>query len=100
MRVNCDTCGKPFIIMAQSKEHSKGIIETFFVCPHCNRHYTSAVTNHAVRKKIDELKKLRTKGRPDDEKNRKRYDARVAKLKADIDQGMGKLKRKVCGKNG
>ncbi|MGG1014840.1 hypothetical protein ABE169_06635 [Bacillus subtilis] len=98
MKVNCDTCDKPFVVWAQERQRSKGIVETFFVCPHCKRHYTSAVTNHEIRKKIAALKVLReVEGPPANKEARKRYDAKVAKLKTTIDQKMADLERKVCG---
>ncbi|MER1275482.1 hypothetical protein RJD11_12075 [Bacillus velezensis] len=100
MKVNCDTCNKSFDVWAQERQLGKGIVETFFVCPHCKRHYTSAVTNHEIRKKIAALKVLwEIEGPPTDKEARKRYDAKAAKLKTTIDQKMAELKRKVCGKN-
>lgn len=57
--VHCDKCKKYFDIKPQEKKHGNGIVETFFVCPHCKARYTAFVTNAETRRKQREIKKLR-----------------------------------------
>ncbi|MCY8026386.1 Atg14 domain-containing protein [Bacillus sonorensis] len=93
--VHCDSCSNPFYIRLQEQSHIKGVIETFFVCPHCGKRTTAAVTNHEVRKKIDELKTLRSEiGRADSEKEIDILRLKVEKLKAEIDEKMADLKQR------
>ncbi|MED1742081.1 hypothetical protein P4U97_21740 [Bacillus swezeyi] len=93
--VHCDSCSKPFYIRLQEQSHVKGVIETFFVCPHCGKRTTVAVTNNKVRKKIEELKALRLKiGQEDDEKEIDRLRLKSEKLKTEIDEQMADLKQR------
>lgn len=56
--VHCDKCEKQFVIKPQEKKHGNGVVETFFVCPHCRARYTAFVTNAEARRRQREIKKL------------------------------------------
>ncbi|MCU9958728.1 hypothetical protein CHH97_03730 [Bacillus licheniformis] len=97
MQVNCDKCGGPFAVVPQEKTHRKGIIETYFTCPFCRHHYSASVTNHRVRRLIDELKTLRLSEPPTSAKALELRERKAARLKAEIDAKMAELKRRYCG---
>lgn len=61
MEVYCDSCNKDFNIHMKVKRWSKGIEETYFICPNCKRRYTSYFTNVSIRKKQGNLRYLRDK---------------------------------------
>jgi transposase-like protein len=55
----CDHCGKQFAIELKEKDHGKGIIETYFVCPHCDSKYTAFVTDPGIRRVQRKIIKIR-----------------------------------------
>lgn len=93
MKAICDSCSNPFAAVPQERTIRKGVIETFFTCPHCGRHYCATVTNHEVRKRIDELKSLRLSDPPNDKEELAKHNDKITKLKAKIDDKMADLKR-------
>lgn len=97
--VTCDKCGKEFSIKPHEKKHGKGIIETYFNCPHCNEHYTAYVTNAAIRSKQREIKKLGDQLHTitDMEKYNKAF-ARYRKMKQELEPKMNQLKNKIQSK--
>lgn len=61
MKAICDECGKGFELvqeMLKYKKWSKGIVETYYKCPHCKTRYTIAKTNPKVRKLKREYDKV------------------------------------------
>jgi DNA-binding transcriptional regulator GbsR (MarR family) len=56
--VPCDQCKEDFPIVLKEKKHGKGIIETYFICPHCSHRYSSAFTNTRARKCQRQIRKL------------------------------------------
>lgn len=58
MNVHCDNCQKEFTIAVKEKKHSKGIVETYFKCPHCSHRYSGAFTNARARKCQKQIRKL------------------------------------------
>lgn len=56
--VHCDDCKKHFDIKLKEKKRGNGIVESYFICPHCDKHYTAFVTDAVVRRKQREIKKL------------------------------------------
>lgn len=56
--VHCDDCKKHFDIKLKEKKRGNGIVEAYFTCPHCDKHYTAFVTDAVVRRKQREIKKL------------------------------------------
>ncbi|KRT88306.1 hypothetical protein AB447_207855 [Bacillus glycinifermentans] len=96
MKAICDSCYNPFAATPQERAIRKGVIETFFSCPHCGHHYCAAVTNHQVRKLINELQTLRLSGPPSDKEEPAKHKDKILRLKADIDDKMDDLKRIYC----
>ncbi len=56
--VRCDYCEEEFEIFPLEKQHKKGVVETYFVCPHCNHHYTSFVTDEKIRTMQQRAKRM------------------------------------------
>lgn len=56
--VHCDECKKYFDIKLKEKKRGNGIVETYFICPHCDKHYTAFVTDAVVRRKQREISKV------------------------------------------
>ncbi len=59
--VICDYCEEEFEIKLKERKHPKGIIETYFNCPHCKEKYISFVTDVKARQLQAEMNKLRDK---------------------------------------
>ncbi|WP_144625188.1 hypothetical protein [Bacillus altitudinis] len=57
--VTCDACNQRTAIELKERSVRKGVVETYFDCIVCGVHYTAAITNSALRTKIDTLKQLR-----------------------------------------
>lgn len=55
----CDNCQKDFDIKFEKQVLDPGIIESYFVCPHCGRHQTITVTDYGMRIKIEKRKNLK-----------------------------------------
>lgn len=56
--VHCDECKKYFDIKLKEKKRGNGIVETYFICPHCDKHYTAFVTDAVVRRKQREIRSI------------------------------------------
>lgn len=57
--VVCDDCNKKFEIKKlKEKKHPKGVVETYFKCPHCQKKYIAFVTDQEARKTQHQIKKL------------------------------------------
>lgn len=56
--VHCDECKKHFDIKLKEKKRGNGIVEFYFTCPHCDKHYTAFVTDAVVRRKQREIKRM------------------------------------------
>ncbi|WP_339161776.1 hypothetical protein [Siminovitchia sp. FSL W7-1587] len=106
--VECDHCRKPITIRTKEKKHGKGIVETYFVCPHCQRRYTAFVTNAEIRKRQREIRQLHesvnkpakdfTAGRIDKHEYKQAIDKiheKIHKKKAELEPLMQELKNKV-----
>lgn len=59
VNVHCDDCKKNFDIKLKEKKRGNGIVETYFTCPHCDKHYTAFATDAVVRRKQREIKRMR-----------------------------------------
>src|SRR5690625_317798 len=59
--VQCDKCQKYFDIKQREKKHGRGIVETYFTCPHCKAKYTAFVLNAEARRLQREIKGLTQK---------------------------------------
>ncbi len=59
--VTCDACNQRTAIVLKERAVRKGVVETYFDCIVCGTHYPTAVTNSALRTKIETLKQLRLK---------------------------------------
>lgn len=55
----CDACKQRTAIVLKERAVRKGVVETYFDCIVCGVHYPTAITNSALRTKIDTLKQLR-----------------------------------------
>lgn len=105
--VECDHCHRTITIRPKEKKHGKGIVETYFVCPHCQHRYTAFVTNAEVRKKQREIRQLHesvnkpakefTAGRIDKHEYKQAID-KIHKKKAELEPLMQELKNKVQAK--
>lgn len=69
MNVTCDGCKREFLIDLKIRTLDGDIEENYFVCPHCNKEYTSFKTNFITRRiqeelneEIEKYKKVTTKG--------------------------------------
>lgn len=49
MNAHCNGCNKTFEVMHQTKYHNEEVEELFFVCLHCDTHYTAFFTDEVVR---------------------------------------------------
>jgi|SRR5690625_362035 len=56
--VQCDECHGHFKVNLKQKKHGNGVIETYFTCRHCDKHYTSFVTNARARRMQRTISKL------------------------------------------
>ncbi|ATP95404.1 hypothetical protein CSE15_16285 [Bacillus altitudinis] len=57
--VTCDACNQRTAIVLKERTVRKGVVETYFDCIVCGTHYPTAITNSALRTKIEALKQLR-----------------------------------------
>ncbi|MEB9770428.1 hypothetical protein P4K44_33570 [Bacillus cereus] len=57
--VTCDTCKQRTAVVLKERDVRKGVVETYFDCIVCGVHYPTAITNSALRTKIETLKQLR-----------------------------------------
>lgn len=56
--VTCDECRKEFNMKIIEKPHGKGLIETYFNCPHCKQRYNVSVTDAQARQEQKQINKL------------------------------------------
>ncbi|MEH7736845.1 hypothetical protein [Bacillus pumilus] len=59
--VTCDACNQRTAVVLKERDLRKGVVETYFDCIVCGVHYPTAITNSALRTKIETLKQLRLK---------------------------------------
>ncbi|MFB7033532.1 hypothetical protein ACFCVS_03295 [Bacillus altitudinis] len=57
--VTCDACNQRTAVILKERAVRKGVVETYFDCIVCGVHYPTAITNSALRRKIETLKQLR-----------------------------------------
>lgn len=57
--VTCDACNQRTAVILKERRRRKGVVETYFDCIVCGDHYPTAITNSALRTKIETLKQLR-----------------------------------------
>ncbi|PJI12409.1 hypothetical protein CTV96_09695 [Bacillus altitudinis] len=57
--VTCDACKQRTAIELKERAVRKGVVETYFDCIVCGTRYPTAITNSALRAKIETLKQLR-----------------------------------------
>lgn len=57
--VTCDACKQQTAVVLKERSVRKGVVETYFDCIVCGTHYPTAITNSALRAKIETLKQLR-----------------------------------------
>ncbi|WP_226568157.1 hypothetical protein [Bacillus stratosphericus] len=55
----CDACNQRTAVVLKEQAVRKGVVETYFDCIVCGAHYPTAITNSALRTKIETLKQLR-----------------------------------------
>lgn len=55
----CDACTQRTAVVLKERSVRKGVVETYFDCIVCGTHYPTAITNSALRTKIETLKQLR-----------------------------------------
>lgn len=60
--VTCDACNQRTAVVLKERDVRKGVVETYFDCIVCGTHYPTAITNSALRAKIETLKQLRLAG--------------------------------------
>lgn len=89
MIAKCSNCSKMTVIQFKEKHYSDTIRETYFVCNHCKKRYTTFVTDKEVRSKQKRIKQLTGA----DTTNER------VKLQEEVNQRMDKLKRELT-KNG
>lgn len=78
--VTCDACNQRTAVVLKERSVRKGVVETYFDCIVCGTHYPTAITNSALRTKIEALKQLRlTDGAEPEE-----IDALKAEITADM----------------
>ncbi|PRO41434.1 hypothetical protein [Bacillus sp. LLTC93] len=78
--VTCDACKQRTAVVLKERDVRKGIVETYFDCIVCGTHYPTAITNSALRTKIETLKQLRLK----DGSEPAAIDALKAEITADM----------------
>lgn len=97
--VICDDCKNEFLIIPIEQNHADGIVETYFECTHCGKHYTSYFTDKVIRNKQKYINKLwvqyRNAGMNADEADE--VMKKINKTKASIKILMGNLKTKMLG---
>ncbi|USK56563.1 hypothetical protein LIS82_08865 [Cytobacillus solani] len=99
MNVNCTGCQKDFDITLKEKKHGKGIIETYFVCPHCSTRFSAAFTNTRSRKIQKQIRKLWDEIRGcGNVKLAEHKKEKIDKLTEENKQIMSKLKEEYASK--
>lgn len=78
--VTCDACNQRTAVVLKERDVRKGVVETYFDCIVCGVHYPTAITNSALRTKIETLKQLRLTDGADPES----IDALKAEITADM----------------
>ncbi|WP_035389520.1 hypothetical protein [Bacillus sp. UNC125MFCrub1.1] len=76
----CDACNQRTAIVLKERAIRKGVVETYFDCIVCGTHYPTAITNSALRTKIEALKHLRLTDGSETES----IDALKAEITADM----------------
>ncbi|MBG9901848.1 hypothetical protein ABH16_04820 [Bacillus altitudinis] len=76
----CDACNQRTAVVLKERSIRKGVVETYFDCIVCGTHYPTAITNSALRTKIDALKQLRLT----DEAEPEAIDTLKAEIAADM----------------
>ncbi|ATH73165.1 hypothetical protein [Bacillus altitudinis] len=76
----CDACKQRTAVVLKERDVRKGVVETYFDCIVCGTHYPTAITNSALRTKIETLKQLRLT----DEAAPASIDALKAEITADM----------------
>ncbi|GLJ04012.1 hypothetical protein [Bacillus sp. YKCMOAS1] len=76
----CDACKQRTAVVLKERPVRKGIVETYFDCVVCGTHYPTAITNSALRTKIEALKQLRLT----DGSSPESIDALKAEIAADM----------------
>ncbi|MDR4250723.1 hypothetical protein [Bacillus pumilus] len=82
----CDACNQRTAIVLKERTVRKGVVETYFECIVCGTHYPTAITNSAIRTKIETLKQLRLTDGAE--------PASINVLKAEIDADMKVLRER------
>ncbi|MCR4352164.1 hypothetical protein FO510_05555 [Bacillus pumilus] len=82
----CDACNQRTAIALKERTVRKGLVETYFECIVCGTHYPTAITNSAIRTKIETLKQLRLTDGSE--------PASIDALKAEIDADMKVLRKR------
>lgn len=49
----CDACNQRTAVVLKERAVRKGVVETYFDCIVCGTHYPTAITNSALRTKIE-----------------------------------------------
>ncbi|MFP3840340.1 hypothetical protein U5N22_08790 [Bacillus safensis] len=76
----CDACNQRTAVVLKERAVRKGVVETYFDCIVCGTHYPTAITNSALRTKIEALKQLRLTDGSETES----IDALKAEITADM----------------
>ncbi|WIG31188.1 hypothetical protein QPL77_14510 [Bacillus pumilus] len=84
--VTCDACNQRTAVVLKERDLRKGVVETYFDCIVCGVHYPTAITNSALRTKIETLKQLRLKNGSE--------PAAIDALKAEITADMRVLRER------
>lgn len=58
MIAKCSNCSNMTVIQFKEKHYPDTIRETYFVCNHCKKRYTTFVTDKEVRSKQKQIKQL------------------------------------------
>ncbi|WP_313758553.1 hypothetical protein [Tissierella sp.] len=98
--VLCDECKKDFTVNIKTEELNDNIEKVYFVCPHCNKEYTSYYTNVLIKKK--QIKMRNIKGKIGEFKGINPKKAmnlykQYEKLKKELSADMEKLRKIVEG---
>lgn len=97
-KVVCDECNKKFEIEVKTRKLPLGIVETYFVCPHCKTKYVSFYTDESIREKQKKINKMweeyRKLKNSDEVAN---MFNKIKKFQAEIKSDMEKLKSRMLG---
>src|SRR5690625_1801372 len=93
--VQCDECNRYFKINLKEKKHGRGVIETYFTCPCCEKVYTAFVTDAIVRRRQREIKRLYEKfNKINDVNDRIKMQREIEQKKRRLKPLMDELKNK------